>query len=58
MTGADEDGTIGDEDGSPETTSSKRNEPVPPRDSDRTESEPCPDGYLQVGKLEFYGLGL
>jgi predicted ribosomally synthesized peptide with SipW-like signal peptide len=58
VTGADEDGTIGDEDGSPETTSSKRNEPVPPRDSDQTESEPCPDGYLQVDKLEFDGLGL
>ncbi|MEF8856523.1 MAG: hypothetical protein V5A16_03785 [Haloplanus sp.] len=46
VTGADEDGTYGDEDGSPETTSAAT-------DSDQSESEPCPSGYRQVDKLEF-----
>jgi predicted ribosomally synthesized peptide with SipW-like signal peptide len=46
VTGADEDGTFGDEDGSPETTSAQT-------DSDQSESEPCPAGYSEVDKLEF-----
>jgi len=46
VTGADEDGSFGDEDGSPETTSAAA-------DSDQSESDPCPDGYRQVDKLEF-----
>lgn len=45
MIGAGEDGTIGNEDGSPETTSSRT-------DSGQSEREPCPDGYRQADKLE------
>jgi len=45
VTGADEDGAYGDEDGSPETTGKFT-------DSDQTESEPCPHGYTLVEKLE------
>jgi predicted ribosomally synthesized peptide with SipW-like signal peptide len=43
VTGADEDGTIGDEDGSPETTAS----------SPGAEATPCPDGHYEVDRLEY-----
>jgi predicted ribosomally synthesized peptide with SipW-like signal peptide len=46
VTGADEDGVFGDESDNPATTSSQT-------DSDQSESEPCPDGFKQVDKLEF-----
>ena len=46
VTGADEDGVFGDESDNPATTSSLT-------DSDQSESEPCPDGYTEVDKLEF-----
>jgi hypothetical protein len=46
VTGADEDGVFDDESNNPAMTSSQT-------DSDQTESEPYPDGYTEVDKLEF-----